>query len=340
MTKQLISGNNFARNSDIVFVEEVNLNDFQKLNKKNLFVIRKDKDYVIYINSKMLLNENSLIFCKTDYVDLLFKYLKKIENLNNLKLITSQSDKPIDKKLFLKKPECVSIWYSTNVKYKNDKLISIPLGLANEFSEKNLNQSHFKNFSSLKSEEEKKVAVYANFNVNTKYFFRKKLLLFIQENNLFKISKKSINLSEYKSYLENYRFILCPPGNGIDTHRIWEAIYSNSIPIVFKDYYLEYFKYVPVVVIDSIKQLKDFDVNSKPSLFIKDSLFINWWIDLIKSHTIDSEEKVEIEISVNKIMLYLNLKSYKAKISKFLKNFKTVFIKFDRKLLNNNNENL
>ena len=59
MTKQLISGNNFARNSDIVFVEEVNLNDFQKLNKKNLFVIRKDKDYVIYINSKMLLNENS-----------------------------------------------------------------------------------------------------------------------------------------------------------------------------------------------------------------------------------------------------------------------------------------
>ena len=63
----------------------------------------------------------------------------------------------MDKRLFQKKPSCVSKWYSTNVVHKDNKLISLPLGLANEFSEKNLNHLDFKKFGIQDKEIQKKI---------------------------------------------------------------------------------------------------------------------------------------------------------------------------------------
>jgi hypothetical protein len=36
----------------------------------------------------------------------------------------------------------------------------------------------------------------------------------------------------YASLASNFRFVACPRGNGIDTHRFWETLYRGSIPIV------------------------------------------------------------------------------------------------------------
>lgn len=33
---------------------------------------------------------------------------------------------------------------------------------------------------------------------------------------------------------QKYKFVACPRGNGVDTHRIWEVLYRGSIPIVKK----------------------------------------------------------------------------------------------------------
>jgi hypothetical protein len=35
----------------------------------------------------------------------------------------------------------------------------------------------------------------------------------------------------YQARLRQYRFVLAPRGNGIDTHRFWEALYADAIPI-------------------------------------------------------------------------------------------------------------
>ena len=34
---------------------------------------------------------------------------------------------------------------------------------------------------------------------------------------------------------DNYSFELCPEGNGMDTHRFYEALFLNTIPIVKKN---------------------------------------------------------------------------------------------------------
>ena len=35
------------------------------------------------------------------------------------------------------------------------------------------------------------------------------------------------------------KFVFCPRGNGIDTHRFWETYAANSIPVIFDEYYIK-----------------------------------------------------------------------------------------------------
>ena len=49
-------------------------------------------------------------------------------------------------------------------------------------------------------------------------------------------------------------------GNGFDTHRIWETLYSGSIPIVKRHYAFEYLDNLPVLYIDNYKDLYGLDL--------------------------------------------------------------------------------
>ncbi len=34
--------------------------------------------------------------------------------------------------------------------------------------------------------------------------------------------------------MTRYKFVVCPRGCGVDTHRLWEALYIGCVPIVIK----------------------------------------------------------------------------------------------------------
>lgn len=38
--------------------------------------------------------------------------------------------------------------------------------------------------------------------------------------------------SKYSSVSSRYKFVACPRGNGIDTHRFWETVYRGGVPVV------------------------------------------------------------------------------------------------------------
>ena len=91
--------------------------------------------------------------------------------------------------------------------------------------------------------------------------------------------------------MSKYKYILCPSGNGIDTHRMWEALYSNSIPIIFSEHKLGYFNKIPAVVLSrfsDLSQLKpeDLNINENEQQFLK----LEEWINLIKYNLIKSNE--------------------------------------------------
>jgi len=59
-----------------------------------------------------------------------------------------------------------------------------------------------------------------------------------------------LNFEHYARQLASHKFVLCPDGNGYDTHRTWEALYLGAIPIVENHYFTNYFAcIIPLVVV-------------------------------------------------------------------------------------------
>jgi hypothetical protein len=81
-------------------------------------------------------------------------------------------------------------------------------------------------------------SVYMNFNPSTNPI-RQKIYDELKDKSF--IKKEMIgNGGDYRNYLMNlkkHKYIISPPGNGIDCHRNWEAIYMGCIPIVLDSYF-------------------------------------------------------------------------------------------------------
>lgn len=99
-------------------------------------------------------------------------------------------------------------------------------------------------------------------------------------------SEARLSPVEFIRELSRHRFVVCPTGNGIDCHRIWEALYLGVVPIVRRCRALEWFKDMPIMFVD------DWTEVTPPNLaaFARvarherstDRLFIAWWENHIR----------------------------------------------------------
>ena len=97
---------------------------------------------------------------------------------------------------------------------------------------------------------------------------------------------------QHRSALSRYSFVASPPGNGLDCHRTWEAMYLGCVPIVLRSHMTQEYERLglPVWVIDSYDELHDFteDHLRKKYLalspkFETKALWFNYWNTRIKS---------------------------------------------------------
>ena len=106
------------------------------------------------------------------------------------------------------------------------------------------------------------------------------------------MKKNDIILSEkcdFKTYLSNLNhsyFSICPEGNGIDTHRIWESLYLKTVPIVTKSINIEFYKNYPILIIDDWNSfdLKDITISLYNEIIKKYNeklLDIGWFYEKI-----------------------------------------------------------
>ena len=245
-----ITSNDFSSFSNFVYSDRVEKKTFEQNDTE---IIQQFDDplfnCVVYKKLKFKIFENQTIFCNTDQLDNLFYHLKK-SKLNNLNLVTHQTDLLISEKIFNKKPKCIKTWYTVNAGFNHDGLKPIPIGIASSFSKKNLNSSNFKlfdknNFSS------SEVSLYLNFQKNTNFKERKNLVKLFQNKKWVEIDEPNLDKKSYLENLRKFSFILCPWGNGIDTHRLWETLYSGSIPITKKHPTFNYSGKLPILFVNS-----------------------------------------------------------------------------------------
>jgi hypothetical protein len=316
LINDLINSYNYARNSNFVFAETVSIEQFQNLNISKKYVVEENELQTTYKLDFINIKENDVIFCNLDFVYDLFILLRKVKNISNLKLITHQSDKKIDFRMFSKKPKCIVKWYSINVEYKHEDLIPIPIGIANKFSPKNLQGSDLKMFPF----SNKEIKLYINFNKNTNYKKRSSIYKTYKDENWVIIKDPTLSINEYNADLQKNLYILSPWGNGVDTHRFWEALYSGSIPITVPHQTYLSSAGLPVIYLEDLNSitfdmLKNYNELLKNKKFKWEKLKVQYWMSIINESKIDTKEIYNLQF--NKFFnSYLN-KKFKAK--KFIK---------------------
>ncbi len=78
-----------------------------------------------------------------------------------------------------------------------------------------------------------------------------------RNNPRFHIVDKMLTPRNYARLASQYKFIACPRGKGVDSHRMWESFYRNSIPIVTRNPWSESLLdlNVPVAIVDTWESL-------------------------------------------------------------------------------------
>lgn len=156
---------------------------------------------------------------------------------------------PGDFKKFLD-DSTLGAWFTQNADIVNHpKLIPIPIGVANKHWA--INRSHDDLMLKLRAQTagiKKKFLLYVNFVINTAPAVRKPIF------DYFKTVKFCSWASNrpYENYLMDLmqsKFVLSPPGNGLDCHRTWEALYMGSFPVVKSSTLDVLLKDLPVVIV-------------------------------------------------------------------------------------------
>ena len=258
------------------------------------------KDFIQINKFSSLHNGQTIIFCKTDYILEEFKYISKLDN--KVILITGNSDYSIDDRFINIAPiHNIKAWYAQNALSNADILKPIPIGIENRFPSKR--DGHGIGYLDRVKEKEEILNnlhtqtipnkfIYANFNINTNINHRKILKTLSIDLPYIDWEEPTLSIFELYSRILDYKMVLCPIGNGIDTHRLWEVLYLNRIPITIKtgNYKLyQLYNRLPIIILDNIDQLYNIDLIKNlykecyNKIFDSNILNINYWIERISS---------------------------------------------------------
>ena len=116
------------------------------------------------------------------------------------------------------------------------------------------------------------------------------------------MDEPNLKLDQYIENLYKFKFILSPPGNGIDTHRTWEALYAGSTPITKKHIGSSCLEDLSAIVLDDFNQInfelinKEYDFNQN-----KEKLSLDYWMQIIKKNEINSKNYIQYELSIEQL---------------------------------------
>ncbi len=202
----------------------------------------------VYCNSS-LINEDKPALKDINLYDKLSKFK------NPFNLILHNSDQSFDEthKKYFNIPNIKKI-YTQNVNTTHERLIPLPIGLANSNWPWGNIDAFDKELKTLPKEKSK--FIFFNFKINggLRDDYRPQCYKAGKEKGL-----EWTEDTDFKSYikdLKNYKYCLSPEGNGIDCHRMWECLYLKVIPICHKNVVTEYFaKIFPIVLVNDWQDL-------------------------------------------------------------------------------------
>lgn len=228
-TTQLISGERLQNVADVY----IGTTYYFQYNPMMTPQIEKQK-HLADFNRQMPYNNPRIVFC---YGDLLREFQKIIDwFVNPFILITHNSDANIVNEptvnAILNHPKVLR-WHAQNVGYLHGhpKLYFLPIGIANrQWPHGNLEMFEYV-FNNYNLPMVKSRGVYMNFKIETNK--EKRLKCYEELSNLVEYLPM-VSPMENLLRMIQYRYCICPEGNGLDTHRMWECFYLRIVPIMLR----------------------------------------------------------------------------------------------------------
>lgn len=179
-------------------------------------------------------------------------------------------------------PSAVLTWFARNLQVHRAELYPLPIGLM-------VGDKIGAMRAEYERQSEKKHTLYANFEINTNHGEREPAHTFALEVKGAKVMSGRGHACDFYQYIRDINesvFVLCPPGSGIDTWRLWETLYLGSIPVVQRSAMTEYYSSLyPMVLLDFWEELRDFEnlEATKGMDNWREVLTFTWWKDKICS---------------------------------------------------------
>ncbi len=213
-------------------------------------------DTTQYIKTDYLINQSSPIIRMNHW-----RNINKDVDLRTLQvLVTGHSDYPITEshRRTLDLPS-LQKWFGQNMTVIHPKAVQVPIGISNKCPgcpgcPACLVDTQLLCTIAARSKPTTPCLAYLNISAHNCPQERDGIIEKYADKDWVTYQSPSISEAGHRNFLEmihSHKFVFAPRGNGIDTHRMWEALYLRTIPIVKRTEGLSQFEDLPILFVDS-----------------------------------------------------------------------------------------
>jgi len=209
--------------------------------------------------------------------------------------ISGHSDFGITADMYNKYKDSVKVWFTANREHPAPNIFAIPIGITNDCDDSPIHRI-YGNISvmeqALSEPRTIKNTAYMNFQINTYPQERELVYNMFKNKPWVTVGSAEHTLNGRLRYLRDIRshkFVLCPRGNGVDTHRLWETLYMDCIPIVKRHIAMNDFTDLPICWIDDWSEVTPEFLESEykritQSTWNLEKLNFSYWAKLIQTY--------------------------------------------------------
>lgn len=230
--------------------------------------------------------DGDLIFVR-GYVSFMNQFVRLLPSIKKkFILITHSTDDtwPGQYGHLLDDPRVIA-WFTANKDYHHSsKLIGLPIGLANPYWPHGDTRIITDAIERMRNAP-KKYFLYINYSSGTNPRDRDAAFNYFKDEPFAYIAGRK-PWGEYLDDLASSKFVLSPPGHGMDCHRAWEALLMGSIPVMLSTSIDFLFDDLPVVIVKNWNEVtQDFlekkydEIQGKTYNLQK--LYADYWLNKI-----------------------------------------------------------
>lgn len=180
-------------------------------------------------------------------------------------------------------------WFTQNVDVNDKKIESIPIGLENSIWFKEIEKEKKIKEKFLENKNYKNL-LYICHNIRTNPKEREEPYKIFNDKP-WVTTEYGLNGNNFDNYLNNihsHKFVLCPEGNGMDTHRTWETLYVGSIPIEKRNLNNQFYNDLPICFVNEWSDINENFLNEEYKRIVNTKwdlkkLDFNYWDEKIKN---------------------------------------------------------